>query len=82
MVEKNPPDIVLLDIMMPGIVDGLEATRVLKNDPKTKSCQIIMLTSKGEQKDQDEGFKAGADDYFVKPFSPMELLEKIENKLS
>ena len=43
------PNVIIMDIMMPGTVDGLEATRLLKNDPKTKSYQIIMLTSKGEQ---------------------------------
>jgi two-component system alkaline phosphatase synthesis response regulator PhoP len=70
-----------MDIMMPGTVDGLEATRLLKKDPKIKSCQIIMLTSKSEQKDQEKGFKAGADDYFVKPFSPLDLIKKVEEVL-
>ena len=75
------PNLITMDIMIPGTVDGLEATRVLKNDPETKSCQIIMLTSKGQQKDQKKGFKAGADDYFVNPFSPLGLIKKVEEVL-
>ncbi|MCK5195614.1 MAG: response regulator, partial [Desulfobulbaceae bacterium] len=62
-------------------IDGLEATRVLKNDPETKGCQIIMLTGKGQQDDQEKGLKAGADDYFSKPFSPLELIKKVEEVL-
>jgi len=59
-------------------MDGLEATRILKNDPETKDCTIVMLTAKGQQADREAGLKAGADDYFSKPFSPMALIDKIE----
>ncbi len=75
------PDLILMDIMMPGKIDGLEATRVLKNDPETRQCTIVLLTAKGQLADRQEGIKAGADDYFVKPFSPLELLRKVDQIL-
>jgi len=62
-------------------MDGLEATRVLKNDPETKDSTIIMLTAKGQEADREKGLEAGADDYFIKPFSPLELIKKVEEVL-
>ena len=79
--KAEKPDLIIMDIMMPGDIDGLEATRVLKNDPETKDSKIIMLTAKGQEADKEEGFKAGADDYFTKPFSPLELIRKVEEVL-
>ena len=78
-VEK--PDLIIMDIMMPGGMDGLETTRILKDNPETKDCIIIMLTAKGQQIDKEEGFKVGADDYFVKPFSPLDLIKKVDELL-
>ncbi|MGO9122211.1 MAG: response regulator transcription factor [Desulfomonilaceae bacterium] len=75
------PDLILMDIMMPGNLDGLEATRILKNDPETQQCTVVLLTAKGQLADRQEGIKAGADDYFVKPFSPLELLRKVDQIL-
>ncbi len=75
------PDLILMDIMMPGNIDGLEATRILKNDPETRQCTVVLLTAKGQLADRREGIKAGADDYFVKPFSPLELLRKVDQIL-
>lgn len=80
-VRTEIPDLVLMDIMMPGGMDGLEVTRIIKNDPATKDCTIIMLTAKGQKIDRERGFEAGADDYFVKPFSPLELIQKVEEVL-
>ena len=62
-------------------VDGLEATRILKNDTETKECTIVMLTAKGQEADREKGFEVGADDYFTKPFSPLELIKKVEEVL-
>ena len=76
--KKEKPDLVIMDIMMPGEMDGLEATRLLKEDPQTKASKIIMLTAKGQSTDLDEGFKVGADGYFIKPFSPLDLIRKVE----
>ena len=81
IARSEKPDLIIMDIIMPGGMDGLEATRILKNDPETKDCQIIMLTAKGQQDDRDKGFEVGADDYFVKPFSPLDLIKKVEEVL-
>lgn len=81
MVRAEKPDLILMDIMMPGDMDGLEATRILKNDPETKECPIVMLTAKGQKSDIEKGLEAGAEDYFVKPFSPLELIKKVEEIL-
>ncbi|MBW1768634.1 MAG: response regulator [Deltaproteobacteria bacterium] len=81
MVRADQPDLILMDVMMPGGIDGLEATRTLKNNPKTKHCKIIMLSAKGQETDRKIGFEAGADDYFTKPFSPLELIKKMEEVL-
>jgi len=81
MVKAEKPDLIIMDVMMPGGMDGLEATRILKKDPEKKSCIIIMLTAKGQQTEIEKGLEAGADDYFVKPFSPLELIKKVEEFL-
>jgi DNA-binding response OmpR family regulator len=73
------PDLMLLDVQMPGgTLDGLDVCRALKSDPRTKHIHIIMLTAKGQDWDKQAGRNAGADDYFVKPFSPLELMNKVE----
>ena len=75
------PDLVILDIMMPGGINGLETCKILKKDSTAQKTKIIMLTAKGQEIDRQAGFEAGADDYFVKPFSPLELLQKVEEVL-
>ena len=75
------PDIILLDIMMPGNLDGYDVCRSLKKDPNTKDIYIIMLTAKGQKADIEKGMASCANDYFVKPFSPIELIDKIDNIL-
>jgi len=81
IAKEEKPDLIIMDIMMPGGMNGIETTRILKNDPETKDCQIIMLTAKGQRIDREKGFEAGADDYFVKPFSPLDLIKKVEEVL-
>src|SRR5579859_306231 len=77
------PDLMLLDIQMPGgLLDGLEVCRLLKSDPKTEGIYIILLTAKGQDWDKQAGSQAGANDYFVKPFSPLDLISKVDNVLS
>ncbi len=78
IARMERPNLILMDIMMPGNIDGLEATRILKSDPETQHCTIVLLTAKGQISDRREGIEAGADDYFVKPFSPLELLRKVD----
>jgi len=77
-VRERKPDILFLDIMMPEI-NGYEVCRTIKNDPDLKSIYIIMLTAKGQVAEQERGKEVGADEYIVKPFSPMEILAKIKN---
>lgn len=81
IAKEEKPDLILMDVMMGGDRDGIEATKALKNDPETKNCTVIILTAKGQEQDKKAGFDAGADDYFVKPFSPLELIKKIEEVL-
>ena len=59
----------------------MEATRTIKNEPETEACTIIMLTAKGQEADRQKGVEAGAIDYFIKPFSPLDLIEKVEELL-
>ncbi|RPI51394.1 MAG: response regulator [Deltaproteobacteria bacterium] len=75
------PDIILLDIMMPGDLDGYDVCRSIKKDPVTKEIYVIMLTAKGQKADIEKGKAVCANDYFIKPFSPMELIKKIDNIL-
>ena len=75
--RHNSPDLILLDLMLPGM-SGMEICKVLKSRDKTARIPIIMLTAKGEEIDRVVGFEVGADDYVVKPFSPRELLLRIK----
>ena len=77
--RKMRPDVILMDIMMPGDLNGIEATRMLKADVRTKQSKVIILTSSGTLKEM--AMSAGADAYFLKPFSPLELLRKIDEFL-
>ena len=74
--RSQPPDLVILDLMLPGI-DGLTVCRELKQDAKTRETPIIMLTAKGEEADVVAGLELGADDYVTKPFSPRVLLARL-----
>jgi CheY-like chemotaxis protein len=77
IVRKERPELTLLDIQMPGL-SGLEVCKILKSDPVTSDLMIVMLTAKGQQSDRERGFAAGADDYFAKPFSPLDLLQLVD----
>jgi len=76
-VRTKQPDLVILDLMLPGI-DGLEVCKTLKSDPLTSHIPIIMLTAKGEDADIVTGLELGADDYITKPFSPRVLTARIK----
>ena len=81
IATEEIPHLIMMDVMMPGPIDGLAATRMLKNDPRTKGCVVVMLTAKGQKADIEKGTEAGADGYFVKPFSPLELMRKVDEIL-
>lgn len=72
------PDMVIFDIMLPGI-SGLEATKILRNNPKTEDLPIVMLTAKDTEMDKVTGLDCGADDYIAKPFGVMELGARIRS---
>jgi len=73
---EHRPDLIVLDLMLPEI-DGMEVMRILRDDVSVKSA-IIMLTSRSEESDRLIGLRRGADDYVVKPFSPAELVARVE----
>jgi DNA-binding response OmpR family regulator len=79
LISSIRPDVVLLDVMMPGHMDGFELCRWIKNDPELKHITVIMLSAKGQKVDLQEGEKAGADDYLVKPFSPLKLMSLLKD---
>jgi DNA-binding response OmpR family regulator len=79
-VQKQPPDIIVLDIMLPDI-DGMEVCRTLRQVDASRRIPIIMLTARGEEIDRVIGFELGADDYVAKPFSPRELVLRIKSIL-
>ncbi|GGM60629.1 response regulator transcription factor [Dactylosporangium sucinum] len=78
---ENPPDLVVLDVMMPGM-SGIDVCRQLRLDRETKALPIILLTARAQEGDVEVGFGAGADDYIVKPFSPRELVSRVEAVLA
>lgn len=82
IAKTEKPHLIFMDIMMPEGMNGLEATKILKDDQNTKDCIIILLTARGQKVDKEAGFKSGADDYFVKPFSPLKLIKKVEELLN
>jgi DNA-binding response OmpR family regulator len=79
-LEEVHPAVMLLDVMMPGM-DGWEVARVVKNHPDFAGVRVVMLTARSDFSDKQEGLRAGADDYITKPFSPYELLARVEASL-
>lgn len=77
-VRDLRPDILFLDIMMPEI-NGYDVCRTIKSDPLLKDTYVIMLTAKGQVAEQERGKEVGANEYIVKPFSPMEILAKVKS---
>ena len=74
--RKSAPDLVVLDLMLPGM-DGLLVCQALRHDRSTAGIPVIMLTARGEEADRIRGLELGADDYVTKPFSPKELVARI-----
>lgn len=82
VARAEHPDLILLDVMMPtSSIDGFEVCRQLKMDPLTQDINIVMLTARGQEADVEMGRRVGADDYFTKPFSPLQLMNKVEELL-
>jgi DNA-binding response OmpR family regulator len=81
LVRRHRPDLVLLDVMMPGR-SGLDVCRELKSDPVTATITIFLLTARSFESDRREGRAAGCDGYFMKPFSPVELMKSVDEFFS
>lgn len=75
-IRKKPPDLVVLDLMLPGM-DGLEICRALRSEERFRALPLIMLTARSTESDRVIGLEMGADDYVTKPFSPRELLARV-----
>lgn len=80
LAREHVPDVMLLDVMMPGEPNGLQVCEAVKQDPRLKSVFVVMLSARGQQADIDAGKRAGADAYLVKPFRPGELIEVVESR--
>src|SRR5574341_413240 len=79
VAQREKPDLILLVVMLAdGEINGFEVCRHIKGDEETRICYVVMLTARGERSDIEEGFSSGANDYFVKPFSPLELIVKVD----
>ncbi|MEI7612582.1 MAG: response regulator [Betaproteobacteria bacterium] len=81
LIRQEHPAVVLLDIMMPGALDGLEVLDAIRRDPLLKDTLVVLVTARGQSADYQIGQQRGADAYFIKPFSPLELLTWIREKL-
>ncbi len=81
IIAKHNPDLVLLDIMLPGI-DGYEVCEIIRLDPKWQKIKIIFLTAKGRDVDVAKGMVLGADAYVIKPFSNVDIIENVRKLLN
>jgi two-component system phosphate regulon response regulator PhoB len=77
LARRERPDLVVLDLMLPTL-PGTEVARLLRQEEKTRSIPIVILTARGSEVDRIVGFELGADDYVVKPFSPRELVLRVQ----
>ncbi|MCC6579481.1 MAG: response regulator [Phycisphaeraceae bacterium] len=80
MAQKESPDLIILDWLMPGLT-GIEVASRLHENEHTARLPIIMLTCKGQPGDMAQGRAAGVDTYLIKPFSPMEVLDRVQDAL-
>jgi CheY-like chemotaxis protein len=80
-LQKNPPDLILLDVLMPGM-DGFEVCRHVRADSETAHIPILILSARTDSQSREEGFRAGATKYLTKPISPPQLLHQIDEALN
>lgn len=76
-VRSFRPEVIILDVMLPGGIDGFQVCQAVKQDPLTRSIKVIMLSARGQAADIEAGQQAKADRYIVKPFSPLALLDEV-----
>lgn len=82
IVRRHKPALVVLDVMMPGEMDGLQVLDAIRKDPELREIRVVMVTARGQARDYESGMERGADAYFVKPFSPLQLVAAIKDILS
>jgi DNA-binding response OmpR family regulator len=81
IIRREKPDLVVLDVMMPGELDGLQVLDIIKADPELKHIHVLMVTARGQVSDYEDGIRRGAQEYFIKPFSPLQLVATIKETL-
>ncbi len=79
-VERDPPDIVLLDVSMPGR-SGFEVCEAIRANPAWNQMRILIVTGKGRDEDREKGLSLGADDYVIKPFETQNIVAKVKELL-
>ena len=82
LTTNEHPDLIILDVMMPGELNGFEVCNIIKSRPDSKDCKVVLLSARCQQSDIEQGREAKADHYVTKPFSPTELLALVESLLS
>ena len=80
VLEATTPDLVVLDVMMPGL-SGLDVLRQIRAEQRLESVKVLLLTARARDTDVDDGYNTGADEYVTKPFSPRELLHRVNTLL-
>ena len=78
VARAEKPDLIIMDLMMPGGMDGFQAVEILKADPGTRDCTVLVLTAKDQRAERQRAFAIGAGDYLAKPFKLDVLLKKVE----
>ncbi|WP_409522596.1 response regulator transcription factor [Nitrincola sp. MINF-07-Sa-05] len=81
VIEEKRPDLVLLDISLPGI-SGFDVLEKIRSSDELKKLQVIMLTAHGREVEREKGLALGADDYITKPFSTQALVNKVRNLIN
>ena len=82
IARTQHPDLVVLDVMMPGGMDGLQVLDAIRANPALGHTRVIMVTARGQASDYEAGMNRGADAYFIKPFSPLQLVASIKETLA
>lgn len=80
-LAQQPPDLILLDVMMPGEMSGLQVLQAIKSNAATRHIPVGMVTARGQVADGDEARRLGADAYFVKPFSPLQVMTWVREQI-
>ena len=80
--QRQKPDLIILDVVMPGGMDGFNALQILKTDPKTQNCPVVMLTARTQESDRNRALASGASAYITKPFKVEALKKKVEEILA